>query len=81
MHPLAISHPAQTRLTRASTSSRLPRFTSTTMSKTETLNVVPALVENGAFQELVDQGQTVSVAQSPYDGSLALFIAPTQFVS
>ena len=51
------------------------------MSKTETLNVVPALVENGAFQELVDQGQTVSVAQSPYDGSLALFIAPTQFVS
>ncbi|KAF4610945.1 hypothetical protein D9613_006754 [Agrocybe pediades] len=38
------------------------------------LNLVPPLVESGKFQELLDAGQTLSVALSPADNSLSAFI-------
>jgi hypothetical protein len=40
-------------------------------------SVVPAIVESGEFSELVDEGQTISLAQSPLDGSLGIFVVPT----
>lgn len=51
------------------------------MKKADNLNVIPALVENGGFQGLVDEGQTISLAQSPLNGSLALFISANQLVN
>ncbi|KAJ2911868.1 hypothetical protein MD484_g8548, partial [Candolleomyces efflorescens] len=46
------------------------------MEKLRSLNVVPALVESGSFQDLVNDGQTISLAPSPLDGSLGVFISP-----
>ncbi|KAF6753070.1 Nup85 nucleoporin-domain-containing protein [Ephemerocybe angulata] len=49
----------------------------TTMDFAGTYTTVPALVESGAFSDLVEKGQTISAAQSPLDGSINLFVTPT----
>ncbi|KAJ3504253.1 hypothetical protein NMY22_g17984 [Coprinellus aureogranulatus] len=46
------------------------------MDPRTSLNVVPALVEHGEFMELVDEGQTISLAVSPLDGSVGVFVVP-----
>ncbi|KAH6910043.1 Nup85 nucleoporin-domain-containing protein [Coprinopsis sp. MPI-PUGE-AT-0042] len=41
------------------------------------LDVVPALVGDGEFGTLLEQGQTISLSASPLSNALALFITPT----
>ncbi|KAF8892121.1 nucleoporin Nup85-like protein [Infundibulicybe gibba] len=45
------------------------------MSASEDLNLIPALVESGHVEDLINSGQTLSVAMSPFDNSLVAYVA------
>lgn len=47
------------------------------MLGTDSINLVPPLVEAGKFGDLVAAGQTISSTLSPQDNSLAVFITNT----
>lgn len=56
-------------------------YTDRAMPPQRHLDVVPALVGDGEFGTLLEQGQTISLSASPLSNALALFITPTTLAS